>query len=219
VAAYHLFDDGQDNIIVVVERNPGVFVHMGWGLALAGGGAPEAFPYFYASSSAYRTADQTPDYALAGIQQTAWTPFAYLQNEEPGDYDWDCAAFVRVDAATWVNRWVGNGNDTDVNNGYTGRRLSSPINLNGYDTSRDRQYPNYNYMVGRTHQTAFAGALLLPMHVCVHTDPAGRWAPIGYAPNVFFCEAVGNGYAAGEVVAIGGLNYMLFPYFAVRKAA
>ena len=57
------------------------------------------------------------------------------------------------------------------------------------------------------------------MHLFVLTDPGGRWAPMGYPPNVFWCEGVGAGYAAREILQVGGLDYMLFPGFAVRKAA
>ena len=53
----------------------------------------------------------------------------------------------------------------------------------------------------------------------METVPQGRWAPIGYPPTVFWTEAVGHGYSAGDVYQLGGQDYMLFPFFAVRKAA
>lgn len=219
VAGYHFFDDGLDNVIVVVEKSPGVFVHMGWGLRLADMGAPEDFPYFFASSSAYRTTDPNPGMSLPGLNQTARAPFARLPHEPPSDYRAHAGGFVRVDATTFSGRWVADCVDDEASDGYTGRFMDGPLNQNGYDTTSQQQHPDYALYIGRTTQTAFAGALLLPMHLFVLTDPGARWAPLGYPPNLFWCEGVGAGYAAGEILQVGGLDYMLFPKFAVRKAA
>jgi hypothetical protein len=219
VAGYHFFDDGLDNIIVVVEKSPGIFVHMGWGLRLAPMGTPEDFPYFFASSSAYRNTETTFNRANAGGNLTAWAPFARLPHEPDTDYDADAGGFVRVDAATFSGRWVVNCSNDEADDGYTGRFLDGPLNPTGYDNQRQTQHPDYNFLAGRVTQTAFAGALLLPIHLFVLTDPGGRWAPVGYPPNVFWCEAVGAGYAPREILQVGGLDYMLFPNFAVRKAA
>jgi hypothetical protein len=60
---------------------------------------------------------------------------------------------------------------------------------------------------------------VLPLHCFVLTDPDARWAPIGYPPSVYWCDVVGHGYGAGEVYQVGGLDYMVFPAFAVRKGA
>ncbi len=135
------------------------------------------------------------------------------------DYEADAGGFVRVDAATFSGRWVADCTGDDAEDGYTGRFMDGPLNENNYGTTTPQQHPDYAFYVGRTTQTAFAGALLLPMHLFVLTDPGARWAPLGYPPNLFWCEAVGAGYAAGEILQVGGLDYMLFPNFAVRKAA
>jgi hypothetical protein len=214
VAAYHFFDDGLDNIIIVVERSPGIFVHMGWGLRLVDMGVPEDFPYFFASSSAYQNTDPNPT-ASRGINLTSYAPFT---NGTVVNYYVNATGFVRVDAATFSGRWVGNGNESTSTFGYTGRFMVNPLNYAGM-AAVDKGHPNYNYLIGRTNQAAFADALLLPLHAFILTDPGARYAPLGYPPNVFWCEAVGSGYAAGEIKQIGGLDYMLFPYFAVRKAA
>ena len=53
VTAYHFFDDGADHIVVVVEKSPGLFVHMGWGPSLVKTGYTLDFPYFFGSSPSY----------------------------------------------------------------------------------------------------------------------------------------------------------------------
>jgi len=227
VAAYHLFDDGNDNIIVVVERSPGIFCYFGWGPDLEDAGQPEAFPYFFGSSPAVlNTYQGDPGEDRGGINVSAWPPMSHGDREDGSkgittEYH-HAVAYVRVDAATFTDRWVGN-NQVGIEPeqfGHTGRVMRCACSINPDRSSlEEAEYPCYEDMTERVHQTAFAGALLLPLHCFVRTDPADRWAPIGYPANVFYCEAVGHGYAAGTVYQVGGLDYMLFPHFAVRKGA
>jgi len=226
VSAYHLFDDGNDNIIVVVERSPGVFCFVGWGPALADLGQPEDFPYFFGSSGAVlNTLDTDPGGDRGGINISAYPPMSHADQEVSsytGSSDRGHAtAFVRVDADTFDGRWVCNCEDPDDGYGYTGRLSRCSVNVGpALDAAIDvGEYPSFAGLENRVHQSAYAGALLLPIHTFVLTDPGGRWAPIGYPPQVFWTEAVGHGYAAGEVYQVGGDDYMLFPHFAVRKGA
>jgi len=226
VAAYHFFDDGEDHVIVVVERSPGIFCHFGWGPAMEPAGQPEAFPYFFGSSSAYmNTLDTAPPGDRHGINVTALPPMSH------GDKDYSSygggiqmvhtTAMVRVDTGTFSGRWVGNGNWDDEGYGYSGRFMRCALNLHpdSQGTCDEDEYPGYQYLHQRVHQAAFAGALLLPLHCYALTDPGARWAPLGYPPSLFWCEAVGHGFASGEVYQVGGLDYLLFPHFAVRKGA
>jgi hypothetical protein len=223
---YHFFDDGNDNVTVVVERSPGIFTHMGWGPALAAAGQPEDFWYFFGSASAFLTTDDdllTDD--RYGRELSALPPFSHADEDNKSHggspKEVHSTAFARVDAATFPERWVGNCGGADGGYGYTGRFMRNALNLHP-DTQGDLdegEYPCYEYIQDRIYQSAFAGALLLPLHSFVLTDPDARWAPIGYPPTVFWCEAVGNGYSQNEIYQVGGLDYMLFPHFAVRKAA
>ena len=226
VAAYHLFDDGNDHIAVVVERSPGIFCHFGWGPAMAAVGQPETFPYFYGSSSAYmNTLDTAPPGDRHGINVTALPPMSHGDRDyssyESGVQMVHTTAMVRVDAGTFSGRWVGNGNWNDKGYGYSGRfmRCACNVHPDTQGTCDEGKFPGYQYLRSRVHQAAFAGGLLLPLHCYVLTDPGARWAPLGYPPSVFWCEAVGHGFAAGQIYQVGGLDYMLFPHFAVRKAA
>lgn len=226
VAAYHFFDDGSDNIVVVVERSPGIFCHFGFGLAMGEAGQPEDFPYFFGSSSAsFSTHNTTLDDDNYGINLTALPPMSAGNVEKNSiggatPYATSCA-FVRVDAATYSGRWVSNGGSIASGSNYSGRYMRCSLALNDASDAymNEKQYPCFINLIGRVHQSAFAGALMLPLHCFVLTDPGARWAPIGYAPSIFWTEAVGHGYAAGDVYQIGGVDYMLFPTFAVEKGA
>lgn len=228
VAAYHFFDDGADNVTLVVERSAGVVTHLGFGPALAASGQPEDFWYFFGASSSYQNTNPGPYSAnRPGINVTGYAPFS------PGDDDEDSLqlhfpayarvhtnGLVRVDAASYAPRWIGNGEEPEYAWGYTGKFLRCCLNQcpTAQGELDEDKFPGYQYLQGRTYQTSFAGALLLPLYLYMN-NAAGRWTPIGYPPTVFWSEAVGNGYSVGDVYQVGGDDYMVFPNFAVRKAA
>lgn len=212
VAAYHFFDDGSDHITVVVEKTPGLFVHMGWGPSLVKTGYSTDFPYMYGSSSSfYNTSSPT---GVGGGDTNAHVPFS--PNLNVGTLY--ATGFFKVDATTFSSRWIALCLATGGNNqGYTGRVGRAAGDQSA--TFTEDEYPDWNLVEDRSWQSAFAGALLLPQHLFVNTQPANRWAPVGYPPTVFYCQAVGHGFAASSIYQVGGLNYMVFPNFAVRKAA
>lgn len=227
VAAFHLFDDGSDNVCVVVERSPGIFCHMGFGAAMAEAGQPEDFPYYFGSSSAYANTNDGDFFDESyGVQLSALPPMSHnnLERTSRGGTTKfvQTAGLIRVDAATFSGRWVCNAgaNSPYDGAGYTGRYMRCACNANPVVSSVNAdEYPGFQLMVDRAHQTAYAGALLLPLHCYVLTDPGARWAPIGYVPSIYYCEAVGHGYAPGTVYEVGGIDYLLFPGFAVLKGA
>lgn len=214
VSAYHFFDDGADHITVVVERTPANCVHIGWGPSLAKTGYTADFWYFYGSSpSYYSAADSSSSNPGADLTAAAPLAHAYYITSYPLP-----AGYVRVDASLVTARWV---TVTDslgtTTSGYTGAAAHNALDATGH-VSRMSEIPCIGLMQQRAWQTAFAGALLLPLHLFLLRSTA-RWMPIGYPPTVFFCGAVGHGFASGEVYAVGGVDYMLFPGFAVKKAA
>jgi len=228
VAAYHFFDDGNDNITVVVERTAGLITHLGFGPAMAPCGQPENFPYMFGATGSYDNTNPGPySRNLAGINITAWAPMSHGDNGGPslqGPYPppsyVHTNALVRVDAASYPARWISNGERADYEWGYSGKFMRCALNQNPETQGElnEDEYPGFQYLQGRLYQSAFAGALLLPIY-CYMETAAGRWTPIGYPPSVFHSEAVGHGYRLGDVYQVGGLDYMVFPNFAVRKAA
>jgi hypothetical protein len=223
IAGYHFFHDGDGNVVVVVEREPGVFAHLGWGPDLPGGGNPEAFPYFFGSSPAYMNTDPDPLNDRAGVTITAYPPMCQGDRDKGslGEVTTDVHAsgYVRVDAVSFAPRWVGNCEEDNDGYGWTGRFLRCALTLGeAVGQLEADEYPDYQYWGSRVHQAAYVGSTLLPLHLFLETA-AARWAPIGYLPTVFWCEAVGHGYAKGQVYQVGGQDYMVFPRFAVRKDA
>lgn len=227
VAAYHIFDDGSDNIIVVVEKSPGVFCHFGFGPDMSEAGQPEDFPYCFGSSNCYRNVCPIADLGSVerhGVNVSALAPMSPADNDQRSDYYGNAGnhtcALVRVDVATFSGRWVGNGSGVYEGHGNTGRvmrcALKDDDDVGSYDLA---EYPNYLRLRDRVHQTAYAGGVLLPLHCFVLTDPDGRWAPLGYPPSIYWCDIVGHGYGAGDTYSVGGVDHMVFPGFAVVKGA
>ncbi len=212
ISAYHFFDDGNDHITVVVERTAAVCAHMGWGPSLVKTGYSSDHWYFYGSSPSYYNAF-LPGGSFPGYDATAAAPMAH-SFYYIGTY---ATAFVRTDAAVYSYRWVGFVNSAGTSYGYTGRMGRCALDVTTY-MGNMTELPAIGSMQNRAWQSAFVGALLLPLHCFIQATTA-RWIPVGYPPTVFFCGAVGHGFASGEVYSVGGVNYMLFPGFAVKKAA
>jgi hypothetical protein len=213
IYAYHFFDNGSDHVTVVVERTFGNCAHMGWGPSLVKTGYTSDYWYFYGSSSSYFnvycSTSPVPGYtetAAAPMVTTLLYSAALMAN-----------AFVRVDATEFSYRWAGFSNGSGTYSGYTGRSALSVLNVSGFTSLWD-EFPSIGLMKDRAWQTAFPGALLLPLH-CFLRSISARWIPVGYPPTVFYCGAVGHGFESGDIYTVGGVNYMLFPGFVVLKAA
>ncbi len=217
IGAYYFFDDGNDHITVVVDRGGGLYSHMGWGPSLAKIGFTNDYWYFYGSSPHYYNVVGATN-SNPGSQLTAGAPMSH-SFADPGNFHATC--FVRVDAAIYSAQWIGFTDLTTVTAqyGYTGRTGRCAMTSQGfYVAANSDQFPQLAKALTRGWQSAFSGALLLPLH-CFVQSVAARWIPIGYPPTVFACAGVGHGFTPASVYAVGGLNYMLFPNFAVRKAA
>lgn len=210
VTAYHFFDDGADHIAVVVERSPGVFGFLAWGPSLVRTGYATDFPYFLGSAPSYFN---TLAYSgQPGELATAHAPTSavYLTSTY-------ATCFVKVDAGTFSGRWVSVTNNTATpNSGYTGKQGRAAADMS--NQMPKTEHPGWWNVDDRSWQSAYSGALLLPLHLFV-TMTSTRHAPIGYPPTLFYCQAVGHGFGPGQVWPVGGADYMVFPNFAVRKAA
>jgi hypothetical protein len=214
VTAYHFFDDGNNNITIVVERTPINFGYLGWGPTLSASGFSGNFQYFFGSSPSYYNTALPPS-SWPGSDVTANPPFS--QYGEPS-IDYNAVAFWQVDSTTFSGRWVSNAATTGTAAGYTGKFGRCAVNAGGVP-SDTFAYPNYKLVRGvRSWQTNFPGALLLPLH-CYVVMASGRYAPCGWPPTVFMCDAYGHGFGSAEIYAVGGINYMVFPGFAVKKLA
>ena len=221
ISGYHFFDDGADNVVVVVEKTPGIYVHLGWCPALVGAGNPEAFPHFFGSSPAAYVTDNS------GVTGPGLTATAHA----PGTHSFvhslyvDGTAFWRVDAATWSSRWVSNSGAPSNpvpgrEYGWAGRPGRAAVNQSSQTFGLEEgEYVGWRILKDRAWQTAQVAALPLPVHLHVKLEPQARWAHVGRHPSTFYSSAVGHGFSPGQIAPIGGQNYMLFPNFAVKKDA
>jgi len=213
ITAYHFFDDGSDNVVVVVERSPGLFVHLGFGLTLPPHGFTVAYPYFFGSSPSYwNTA--APTTSIPGHDITAAAPCGHTHYYSS---DYPATTFVRVPSAIFADLWISNNYAANSSSvcGYTGMRIRCALYLTPGTLAAT---PNFSDLWPVCWPTAFPGAMLLPLHMFCGMS-TGRWAPIGYPPSIFACRATEHGFAAGEQWTVGGVNYLVFPGFAVLKAA
>lgn len=212
ISAYHFFDDGNDHITVVIERTFGNCAHMGWGPSLVKTGYTSDHWYFYGSSPSYYNVYLQPSYSWTGYNLTADAPMSH--SFYYGGYS--TTAYIRTDVAVFSERWISMSSAAG-SGGYTGRQGRHALDVYGSMTLIT-EIPQIGGMQARGWQTAFSGALLLPLQCFIQSSLA-RWIPAGYPPTVFYCGGVGHSFESGDIYTVGGVNYMIFPGFAVLKAA
>ena len=200
--AFHAFDDGDDNIIVVTEITAGIFSHMGWGnLEKAGvwtGGA-----YFFADKSSYASGS-TPAYD----SQSAYCPGSHSA------YGGGMAAFVRADVDTFT-KWLSVGsNEYYAHYGYTGRRADS--DQEGWDIPTDKIPRCTAAFMARQVSSINSQANLVPIRWYAKRDDGG-YSLLGRLPAIYASNATAKGHAIGEEILIGADTYKLFPNFAVKR--
>lgn len=205
--AYHLFADSSgDNIAVVVETVAGVFTHMGLGTSLTKAGGWTGGEYMFGSTAGYANLNQTGSYPGQGL--TAETPFGYDPSIAAAK------SFVRADVDSFTGKWVAlSGNAFGSSNGLTGKQILPAVYFPGLNLD---PIPNYQGFQERQTSALNGAANLLPLRLYAERD-VGGFSLLGSVPQVFYCNGVGHGFAAGSTYALGSDNYVLFPNFAVKK--
>jgi hypothetical protein len=218
---YYFFGDSTgDNIVVVLERTPGLFVHLGWGASMLKAGSYTGGPYFFGSSSGYYAS-----YPYSGPNTPGYTS----TSDCPGvnsDGIGAAPCFVRADVDAFTGKWIGiygpgmNGSPNDQ--GFTGK--GGDTSVRGLTTSMKTNFPVYAYSHLPYHfeyeQTSeLDGRVnLLPVILWVIRDSTTTgYSMLGTIPNVFVCNGVGNGFSNAEEYVLGSTTYKLFPNFAVVK--
>ena len=201
--AYHFFEDGAGNILVVSEVTAGIFSSMGWGnLEKAGvwtGGA-----YFFGDKST-NASGSIPAYD----SQNAWCPGSHSA------YNGGVAAFVRADVDTFTGKWLSVGSDeSDGYDGYTGRRADS--DQEGRDIPTDKIPRCASAFMARQVSSLNAQANLVPIRWYAKRYDGG-YSLLGRLPAIYASNATAKGYAIGEEILIGGDTYKVFPNFVVKK--
>jgi hypothetical protein len=206
---YFFSDQAGDNIVVVVEKTPGVHTHMGWGLSLQKCGSWTGGAYFFGAIQGYYLGQTTAVNPSPGYVTSAHCPGAF------GDWNATQSCFVRADVDAFTGKWIGISDNTGAGQGYTGKNGATPV----FGSSGMRaDIPNYADTASQTshrfqyNQTSQLDgrANLLPVLLWAARD-AGGYSPLGTIPNVFFTNAVGNGFSNAQEITLGPTTYKLFP--------
>lgn len=219
---YYFFTDGtNDNVVVVLEKTPGVYLHLAWGTSLQKTGAWTGGMYFHGSASGFYA--PYPSFAnTPGFTKTADCPGCVSDSLGAP------AGFVRCDVDTWTGKWVAIGDSTSTAF-YTGRNGSSsvagqsapttsiprysPIAFSPFTVLQPFQFSQTSVLDGRAN--------LLPVYWFAGRDGAsgatGGFSLIGSIAMIFSATAVGSGFLPASDYVIGPDTYMVFPNFAVLK--
>jgi hypothetical protein len=214
---YFFADSTADNIVIVVEKTPGLFVHMGWGLSLQKAGAWTGGPYFFGSSSGFYAGEVIVAANAPGYTSTSDCPGVN------GDYLGGGCCFVRADVDTYTGLWVSIATDIGSRDqGFAGREGDSSVK--GQSSVMSSYFPIYadgpqTYKFQYEQTSAQDGrANLLPVYLWVQRDGTTTgYSMLGTLPNIFWANAVGNGFSNADEYVLGGTTYKLFPNFAVLK--
>jgi hypothetical protein len=220
-ANYYFFADASaDNIVIVVEKTPGLYVHIGWGLSIQKAGAFTGGPYFFGSSGSYYST-----YGFAGANTPGYTsssdcPFAIT------DQIGSAAGFVRADVDSFTGKWLAVWNNASgPDQGYQGKVGNSSV-----PTTNAAPAPNTFPAIQQNGSFQFSDmshclvsqldgrANLLPLMLWAQRDGTTTgYTFLGSPPFIFFTNAVGNGFTAAQDYVIGSTTYKVFPNFAVVK--
>jgi hypothetical protein len=220
---FHFFADATaDNIVIVVEKTPGLFVHIGWGLSILKSGSFTGGPYMFGSSGGYYTS-----YTFAGSNLPGYTSTSDCPGAD-ADQIGSCPTFVRADVDSFTGKWLGIWvNSTSQDQGYQGKRGESSVKTTNVNPSPQNSYPVYCSSGSSSSPFDFSESLTSVLDGRANLVPPLLWALrdgstagytlLGKIPYVFETNAVGRGFAAGSDYTIGGTTYKLFPNFAVVK--
>jgi hypothetical protein len=212
---YFFADSTADNIVVVLEKTPGLYVHIGWGLSLQKAGSYTGGPYFFGSCAGYWT------FSAPGANIPGFTISSDCPGVNAGPVGGG-VAFVRADVDSWTGKWIGITAATTVDAGYTGK--AGDASVHGKNAAMLSNFPIYASSVSsfqfQNEQTSEQDgrANLLPLYLWVLRDGTTTgFSMLGTVPNVFATNAVGNGFSNADEYVLGGTTYKIFPNFAVVK--
>lgn len=214
---FHFFSDSSgNNIVVVIEKTPGMFRHIGWGLSLNKSGSYTGGPYFFGSTSGYFAGFPPAQINSPGFGVTTNCPGVN------SDAQTACCTFVRADVDSFTGKWIGIGPNTTYYLGYTGKVGDSSVVAQFPVAAVRQEFPVFGYSSGdfQDRQTSLLDGRvnLLPLFLWVLRDGSSTgYSLLGDIPNVFAANGVGNGFAQSSDYPLGSDTYKLFPQFAVKK--
>jgi hypothetical protein len=214
---YFFADSGGDNVVVVCEKTPGLFVYLGWGSSLKKAGSWTGGAYFFGSCSGFYTS-----YSFAGANTPGFTDTSDCPGTNLDAIGGGCG-FVLADVDSFTGKWIGIYSSTGADQGYTGKTgQSSVLQKNG--SISPQTWPVYAYSTTNSNfqymQTSQqdSRANLLPIFLWVNRDGTTTgFSLLGSIPNSFCTNGVGHGFSNADEYVIGSDTYKMFPNFAVLK--
>jgi hypothetical protein len=214
ISAYHFFIDAANaNVVVVCERSAGLFGNLGWGTSITKAGTFTGGMYYFGGAPGVSSASASAGH---GLSLNAVCPMTQQnQGANPGD---GASGWIRANVDTFTSKWISMGaNSGDPANQFTGKLASSSVVPPDVGQSLTTMIAHYAKFQQRTINALNGAINLLPVRLYAHRDADG-YSVIGTLPNIFSTWAVeAGGYVVAEVYSLGGDDYMLFPYFAVKK--
>lgn len=218
--AYHFFDDGADNILVMVQHTGGIWGHLGFGLKLSQETHALSLPYFFGSTHGWANtvpgSSPAQNYGTTAVNSTY--PFA---THEDSNVTVRSTGYVRVPVAmqSLNNNWIASGVGLNSTTGAQGTRLIVPLVSHSADAGVvDAACPNWRTIpnLGRGVALAYPRAHLMPIWLFGLNAVSSRYQYLGAPPSLYGCDAVGNGWSANDALTIAGLDYRVYPGVAVR---
>lgn len=219
---YYFFTDAtNDNVVVVIQKQSGIYVYFGWGTSLSKIGTWTGGPYFFACSGGNDATFTPGGTGNINFDVTANCPFC---NSDPGQQQ--ATAYVRADVDSFTGKWLSISATTDAK-GFTGKNGATGIVGNNAQTVTQppQQFPSYARDFGTAGEFQFCQtstmdgrANLLPVTIWASRDGSGNgYSPIGTVPNLYVANGVGRGFTPASDYLIGADTYTMFPNFAVKK--
>jgi hypothetical protein len=214
---YFFADSPADNVVVVVEKSPGLYCHIGWGLSIQKAGSFTGGQYFFGSSSGYYATYPAAGPNTPGFTSSADCPFVNRSQIGGG------CAFVRVDVDSFTGKWISIWNSSGgPDQGYTGKQGDASVR--GTQSAMQLNFPvyaysqvTYQFQYEQTSQQDGRANLLPPIVWALRDGTSTGFSMLGTLPNVFWTNAVGSGFSNAEEYLLGADTYKLFPNFAVLK--
>src|SRR5260370_434568 len=202
---YFFFADATaDNIVVVVEKTPGVYVYIGWGLSLQTLGTITGGAYFFGSSGGYNSTFVTTSNPSPGFLTSSGCPCSHADWMQGLSIQ---SAYMRVDVDSFTGKWLGVG-DQSSNPGYTGKNAASPLFLQAALRAGIASFTTPPGFLSQQTSQIDGRANLLPILLWAARDATpGGYSPVGTVPNIFYCNGIGNGFSNAQEIALGPTTY------------
>jgi len=212
ISAYHFFTDAtNDRVWCVVRKTGNVYVYLGFGVTFTKYGAWTGGAWACGTRSAGGMT-QTFGYGQMGLSIETFPPgYGGVGGSWVGS-----PLLIRIDVDTVVGKYLGLSQSTFTSE-RTDRKLDSAVAGANYSNPNGNAWA-VEALQARGRSSLNSGLATVPIELTAErTD--GLYSPIGRLPDVVAINITDGGFPYGSEVTVGTDAYVVFPTFAVRKAA